>query len=177
MILGLDVATCTGCAFYDTDRPEAAIITRTIQLPKKVSSEEKAYFAARGLVNLIKANFVPEFVCIEEAFKQAAPGKSVHPVIQGNMIAGSYIGALGLYKAACETVTPATWRKAIFGEGRRKGWSTAEWKNAAKEHCKMLGIEIQNADEAEAAMIAIYGARCSNFAEQLKYKQAMKEPA
>ncbi len=177
LAMSLDPATLTGVAFYQTDRPEAAIITRSIRLTPKVSSEAKAHEAGRSLLKLIKANGTPDYVCIEEAFKHPAKGKSIHPVVQGNMIAGAYIGLIGLYNIPCETVTPSTWRSAIFGDGRRKGWASADWKKAAKERCKLLDIEIQNADEAEAALIAIYGARCSNFAQQLKYNQAMKESA
>ena len=176
LIVGLDIASTAGIAFYDTDRAEAAIIARTIKV-KGDSSEEKAWRAPQAFYRLIEAQGKPNFVCIEEALKHAPSGKSIHPVIQANVLAGSYVGVLGLFGCPAETVTPAVWRKAMFGDGRRKGWSSPDWKRAAKQQCQQMGVDVKNADEAEAVLIAIYGARCSAWAQRQKYEAQKRSAA
>jgi len=36
----------------------------------------------------------------------------------------------------------------------------------------MMRVNVSNADEAEAVMIALYGARCSEYVKQQKYNEA-----
>lgn len=59
-----------------------------------------------------------------------------------------------------ESVDPKTWRARVLKNGNLK---RDEAKKAAMDHCAMLRIRVDNADEAEAACIALYGESSDTF--------------
>lgn len=59
----------------------------------------------------------------------------------------------------CVGVTPHEWRRAMIGGGRR---SREEWKAAAVASARARGIVVGSDDEAEAVLIAMWGARWSD---------------
>jgi hypothetical protein len=75
------------------------------------------------------------------------------PEIQGMIRAAAIF-----YRVPYESVSPATWRAAIFGQGGGK-LGRAEAK--ARTYCRRLGIRFANENEAEAACIARWAATCS----------------
>jgi Holliday junction resolvasome RuvABC endonuclease subunit len=67
--------------------------------------------------------------------------------------AASYVGIEVHY------VQPSTWRKGVFGKGQKR--TRAEWKKKALEFAAQLWPEraFETDNEAEAALIALYGSR------------------
>ena len=94
------------------------------------------------------------------------------PTVVLNQMCGAVMGILGMYKIPFEVIADATWREQIYGFGRRKGWSSPDWKRHAKENCRQMGIQISNADEAEAALLAFYGGRKSKYVEMIRRSES-----
>ena len=69
----------------------------------------------------------------------------------------------GMIEQACidrdidyESVASNSWRARIMGKGSGN-LPAAKTKKAAKAHCDLLKIPYRNDDQAEAALIALYG--------------------
>lgn len=182
MILGLDIATTTGWALYDPHKPVSAIRAGSFKCIGD-SPEAKAYSLSGHLIKLIGDYGKPDFVCIEEPLRAIPQGKrsmkfmgeeqqvggaagSAQMMVLANQLVGSAIGLIRGYGLPFETVTSATWRKAMYNGDRAKG--SAEWKRLARDKCRLLKIEVPNADAAEASFIAMFGPNCQRY----KYLQA-----
>ncbi|MER8956756.1 hypothetical protein NKH98_29530 [Mesorhizobium sp. M0833] len=61
------------------------------------------------------------------------------------------------------TIPSSTWRKHFLGMGRSPGFDRAMWKRTAVERCRVLKIDVKNADAAEAVGIAMAGEACQRF--------------
>jgi len=59
-------------------------------------------------------------------------------------------------------VASNSWRARVIGKGSGN-LPAAKTKQAAKAHCDLLNIAVKNADQAEAALIALYGMSCDQF--------------
>ena len=91
LIFGLDIATKTGMAIYDTDQSENRIICETL-LATGSSGEHRAWNVGRLLKNRIGHHGIPDLVIVE-----AAPRTAMKNVATQNMISmlhGSYLGIL-----------------------------------------------------------------------------------
>ncbi|MER9871229.1 hypothetical protein NKJ35_29405 [Mesorhizobium sp. M0136] len=69
----------------------------------------------------------------------------------------------GSYGIPWETIPSSTWRKHFLGMGRSPGFDRAMWKRTAVERCRVLKIDVKNADAAEAVGIAMAGEACQRF--------------
>lgn len=153
LILGLDVATTTGWA-YSSGRSAADIVSGSF----KGSGPDQFHVAASlqdHLHKVIKANPKPD-MCIMEKPLGASPNPTV--LAKLNLYFGSLNAVCRGYGIRCLPVADSTWRNTMYGFGRKKGWSTADWKKHAKFHCtEVLKVDIGNADEGEAILLSQYG--------------------
>jgi hypothetical protein len=76
-----------------------------------------------------------------------------------------------------ESVAVNTWRARVLGKGSGN-LPKAEAKRRAVAACKAMGIKAKNADQAEAALIALYAMSCDQFrlAEHNHAKAAQNPP-
>lgn len=169
-ILGLDIATTTGWAYYP-DRNPNLITSGSFKVSGDVP-EEKADRFAGCLIQLLNRHGKPDLCIMERPLRRAVKSQrkvgglipdeyaqeAVHDgaAILLNALMGSAVGVLRGYGIPWETVASQTWRKGFFPD-RTKGADRADWKRLALKHCKMLGIDAGNSDEAEAVGIAMYG--------------------
>lgn len=179
-ILGLDVATTTGWAFYDPALPMAAIVSGSFRVQGK-TPEEKAYDIASRMIRLFKEHKKPDFIVIEQPIRTApvqkkaqkfmgqdtgafqAQAGGLNAVISSNQLVGSIVGLIRGYGLSFEMVGSSSWRSNSFGFGTRKGWQRQDWKRHAKDRCAQMRIDVRNADEAEAVWIAFYGPKCQRY--------------
>ncbi|TPM89841.1 hypothetical protein [Mesorhizobium sp. B2-1-3A] len=187
LILGLDIATTTGFAWYEPGSSLSSIKTGLIQAIGE-NAEEKAASLGDKLHAMFKEQ-KPDFVAIEEPLRniktfkktiQTMYGPKVIQTVNPNqMLLYSLVGAAvvitSAYKRPWETIPPSTWRKFFFGKGfkppvklvEREGEDTVEeklWKKAAIERCRHLKIDVKGgADAAEAVGIAMAGEACQRF--------------
>ncbi|HEU4986884.1 MAG TPA: hypothetical protein VFT89_07445 [Rhizobiaceae bacterium] len=175
IILGLDVATTTGFAWYEPGSSLSSIKTGLIKAQGE-NAEEKAASLAQQLVAMFKAG-KPDFVAIEQPMRNVVSFKkkrqdfageveeqTLNPnALQLSSLAGAAVGIIAAYRIPWETIPSATWRKHFLGMGRSPGFDRAAWKRAAVERCRMFRIEVKNADAAEAVGIAMAGEACQRF--------------
>lgn len=186
LILGLDVATTTGLAWYEPSSSLSSIKADSIKAIG-TSPEEKAESLAQQLVTVLKAER-PDFVAIEEplrnikAYKKTIQTlygpKVIHTVNPNQMLLYALIGAvvsiIGAYRLPWQTIPPATWRKSFFGAGfkppvkitHKDGEDPQEeklWKKAARDRCNQLKIKVTNDDMAEAVGIAFAASKTQTF--------------
>ncbi|WP_146148865.1 hypothetical protein [Pseudaminobacter soli (ex Li et al. 2025)] len=186
IILGLDIATTTGFAWYEPGQSLSSIKTGLIKAEGD-SPEEKAASLADQLRVMLKDDR-PGFVAIEEplrnikAYKKTIQTlygpKVVHTVNPNQMLLpgliGAAVGITSAYRLPWQTIPSATWRKFFFGTGfkppikivEKEGEDPTEekqWKKAAVDRCRMLRIMVRNADAAEAVGIAMAGEACQRF--------------
>lgn len=170
LILGLDIATVTGFAWYEPKASLSSIKTGLIKAEGD-NAEEKAASLAVQLVVMLKADR-PDFVAIEQPMrniksfrktKTDLAGVIDEPTINPNalQLEGLVCAAVAIvaaYRIPWETIPSATWRKVFLGMGRSPGFDRAAWKRAAVDRCRSFRIQVKNADAAEAVGIAIAGA-------------------
>lgn len=186
IILGLDIATTTGFAWYDDKAGLSAIKTGTVKATGD-SPEAKAASLGDQLRDLFKDQR-PDFVAIEEPLRniktfpkkiQTMYGTKVVQTVNPNqMLLPCLIGAamvvVSAYKRPWETIPSSTWRKSFFGAGFKPPVKITEkegedpeveklWKKAAVDRCRSMRIEVRNADAAEAVGIAFAGAATQTF--------------
>ncbi len=79
---------------------------------------------------------------------------------------GRWLEALelaGLPRRLCIGVEPHMWRAAMIGRHR---WGRDQWKAAAVLSCRGRGVTVASDDEAEAVLIAMWGALwCAEIAK------------
>lgn len=188
LILGLDIATTTGFAWYEPGSSLASIKTGLIKAVGD-SPEAKSASLADQLRVMLK-DCRPDFVAIEEPLRnikaypktiQTLYGKKVVHTVNPNQmllpaLIGAAVGIVSAYRLSWETIPSATWRKSFFGPGfkppikivQKEGEEPAEeklWKQAAIDRCRLLHITVKNADAAEAVGIAMRGEGCQRYKE------------
>lgn len=175
LILGLDIATVTGFAWYDTSASMSAIRTGLLKAQGD-NAEEKAADLATQLVALLKPGR-PDFVAIEQPMRNVVSFKKTKQTLAGpvdeqtinpnalqlSSLSGAAVAIVAAYRVPWETISSSTWRKAFLGMGRQPGFDRAAWKRAAVDRCRALKIDVKNADAAEAVGIAFAGAGCQAF--------------
>lgn len=169
MILGLDVATTTGFAWYEPGASLASIRTGLLKAQGE-NAEEKAASLAVQLVALLKPGR-PDFVAIERpmrnvvSFKKkredlagAVDEQTINPnALQLEGLVCAAVGIIAAYRIPWVTIPSATWRAHFLGFGQRRGFDRAAWKRAAVDRCRTFRIDVKNADAAEAVGIAMAG--------------------
>lgn len=175
LILGLDIATTTGFAWYEPGQPLATIKTGLIKAVGD-NAEEKAASLAQQLVVMFKGGR-PDFVSIEQPMRNVktftkkrqdlggdVEEQTINPnALQLEGLVCAAVAIIAAYRIPWETVPSATWRKHFLGMGRSPGFDRAAWKRAAVDRCRAFKIEVKNADAAEAVGIAIAGEGCQRF--------------
>lgn len=183
IILGLDVATVTGFAFYEPGAPLSTISTGTLKAEGE-DAEQKAASLARQIVGLVKKQR-PDFVSIEQPMRNVVSFKkkrqdfggeveerTVNPnALHLSSLSGAAVAIIAAYRIPWVTIPSATWRKHFLGMGRSAGFDRAAWKRAAMDRCRMFKITVKNADAAEAVGIAMAGEATPEF-KLLKVKAA-----
>lgn len=176
MILGLDIATTTGFAWYDPKAASLSAIKTGLVKAAGDNAEEKAASIAIQLVAMLKDNR-PSFVAIEQPMrnvvsfrkqKQTLAGQveeqTINPnALQLSSLSGAAVAIIAAYRIPWECIPSSTWRKAFLGMGRSPGMDRAGWKRAAVDRCRAFKIEVRNADAAEAVGIAFAGAATQTF--------------
>lgn len=174
-ILGLDIATVTGYAWYEPGQSLSTIKTGLIKATGE-NAEEKAASIAQQMVLLIKGDR-PDFVAIEQPMRNVVTFKkkrqdfageveeqTINPnALQLSSLSGAVVAIIAAYKIPWQTIPSATWRKHFLGMGRSPGFDRAAWKRAAVERCRTFKIEVKNADAAEAVGIAMAGEVCQRY--------------
>jgi hypothetical protein len=141
LILGLDVATTTGFAWYDTEAHLSAIRTGLIKAEGD-NAEQKAASLAVQLRSLFYETRIvggeakrilvkPDFVAIEQPMRNVKTFtkevETLHGVedvetinpnaLQLSALVGAAIAIVAAYKIEWVTIPSATWRKSYFGSG------------------------------------------------------------
>lgn len=173
-ILALDIATKTGWALYDTDRPPSAILTGHFVCEGR-GAFEKVASMRRKLPGIVKKQ-KPDFVAIEkpldriiqfkktrkDLFGEEEQVSTINPgmVIQLNQLKASAQTVVMAFDIECCEVSPRTWQTVI-----PKSIAGKDAKGRARKYCESLKIEGATADERDAAVIAIWAA---GHAQELK---------
>lgn len=175
LILALDPsATQTGAAFYRPSNPirEAGIVCSSFSTEGKNAGLQCESYG-RWLTDIFETHR-PDFVVFEEAIRQIfnyqrkpdwagarGDGPSADQLLLCE-IQGHIRQACIDRKVPHESVPVRTWRAAIYGKG---GGSLPrdKAKARAKMMCHTLKIQCRNHNEAEAAMIALWGCACSQI--------------
>ncbi|HWK65374.1 MAG TPA: hypothetical protein VNS34_10560 [Rhizobiaceae bacterium] len=187
IILGLDIATTTGFAWYDANVQSLSSIKTGLMKAEGESPEEKAASLADQLRIMLKDQR-PDFVSIEEPLRnvktftktiQTLHGPRKIQTINPNQmllpgLIGGAVGIISAYRIPWQTIPSSTWRRFFFGPGfkppikikEKEGEDPVEeklWKRAAIDRCHVLRITVKNADAAEAVGIAMAGKACQRF--------------
>lgn len=175
IILGLDIASVTGFAWYEPGSSLSSIKTGLIKATGE-NAEEKAASLAVQLVAMFKQGR-PDFVAIETPMRNIVSFKkkrqdfggeveeqTINPnALQLSSLAGAAVAIIAAYRIQWECIPSQTWRKVFLGAGRMPGRDRAGWKRAAIDRCRMLRIEVKSADAAEAVGLSIAAASCQKF--------------
>lgn len=185
LILGLDIATVTGFAWYDDKASLSSIRTGLIKAVGD-NAEEKAADLALSLLAILKAE-KPDFVAIEQPMRNVksftkevdtlnGPEEisTINPnALQLEGLVCAAIAIVAAYRIPWGTIPSATWRKSYFGsgfkppmkqikQGKKQVWKK-DWKRAAVDRAMSLRIDVKNADAAEAVGIAFAGAQTQGY--------------
>jgi hypothetical protein len=179
IILGLDQSiTRTGWALYRFPGDERHMRCGSFSCSDEADADAKCERFAREIKRLVGPQETrPDFICWEKAKRQISAypkkpnadllglgGQDVWTVNADQLllpeIQGIIRAATVFYRVPHESVSPATWRAAIYGKGGGK-LSRVDAKARAKEYCQALGIKFSGDDQAEAACIARWAATCS----------------
>ena len=191
IILGLDIATTTGFAWYDTSTASlSSINTGLLEIvgSKGMKAEEKAAAFSRLLISeLHDYKFVDgqkvryrkplDFVAIEAPMRNIQSytkgGKDMVGETAETTVNPNQMQLIGLICAATAiidayglpwaTIPSSTWRKQFLGYGRKPGFESKDWKKAAMERCQMLKIPVKKHDAAEAVGIAFAASGSQQF--------------
>lgn len=178
MIVGsLDVATATGWAFYDLDRPPSAIICGSFRCEGQ-GAFAKVSSMRQKLPSLLR-KYQPDFVAIEAPLARIMTYKkkkktmlgeeeiteTANPatVMQLNRLAASAQTIVEGFNIPCCEVAPRTWQTIIS-----KQIAAKDSKHRVKMFCESLNIEGANADARDACAIALWAAGRS---QELKFAQ------
>lgn len=139
LILGLDIATTTGFAWYDDKASMSAIRTGLIKAQGENAEEKAASLALQlrelfyetapsGERRLVKPDFVaierplPNIMQFEKFTDDLVDGQAASNTVNPNqMLLPTYIGAavaiIAAYRIPFETIAPQSWHKAYYGSG------------------------------------------------------------
>ncbi|PYE89615.1 hypothetical protein [Phyllobacterium leguminum] len=182
VILGLDIATVTGFALYDTDASLSSIKTGLIKAEGN-DAEQKAASIAMQMVKLITSTKDSEgrigidFIALEQPMRNVVSFKKTRQTLAGpveentinpnalqlSSLSGAVVGIIAAYRLPWVTIPSSTWRKHFLGMGRSPGFDRAAWKRVAVERCRALRITVKNADAAEAVGIAMAAEASQEF--------------
>lgn len=183
LILGMDIATTTGFAWYDPSAPMSTIRTGIITATGE-NAEEKASSIGLQLVAMLKAER-PDFVAIEQPMRNVVTFKkkkhdmagdkeeqTINPnALQLSSLSGAAVAIISAYRIPWLTIPSSTWRSQFLGYGRKPGFASKDWKKAAMERCQMLKIPVKKHDAAEAVGIA-FAATASQQYKMLQMRAA-----
>lgn len=181
-ILAIDPGvTQAGFALYQPDHPdrekgiECASFTSTGTTSEKKAEQFSNHL--RWLINHHNPDFMVFELAIRQIFtygrKDDLAGKRPDGPSSDQLILAELQGAIR--QAAIDHILPfdsvgaKTWRAAIFGRGGGT-MSRDQAKSHAKTMCQRLGIDANNHNEAEAAMIALWCCTCSQPFKMIYYK-------
>lgn len=131
LILGLDIATTTGFAWYDTGAQRLSAIKTGLIKAEGDLSEQKAASLAQQLVRMFR-EVKPDFVAIERPLpnimqfdkysNDMVDGEVASSTVNPNqMLLPTFIGAavaiVAAYRIPFETIAPQSWHKAYYGSG------------------------------------------------------------
>lgn len=166
LVLGLDVATTTGWALYDTDKGVSAIESGSIKLMGS-DAFDRVVDMRHKLPRLIRER-KPDFAAIEAPLEFAPQFKKKKKSLlgedeEGTTINSKTISMLGRLAGAATM--------AVLGQNvpcievRSQTWQTIIPKNIAgkpkqraRAYCEMLKIVSPNMDSRDACIIAIWAA-------------------
>lgn len=129
IILGLDIATTTGFAWYEPGSSLSSIKTGLIKAVGE-NAEEKAASLAQQMVKMLRETR-PDFVAIEQPMRNvktftkevdtlhgAESVETINPnALQLSALVGAAVAIVAAYRIEWETIPTATWRKSYFGSG------------------------------------------------------------
>jgi len=153
MIVGLDIATSTGCAAWRGGTPAPALLT--VQLPSDPGEVAKPMERLRRALAELQA-----VEPISHLFFEATilPGRtSAQTVYKLCALAGMAEWFAHRIGAACRQVQQQNWRKHFMGRGTGR---SEELKRLAVEACRLRGWNPANDHEADAAGVLDYGLAC-----------------
>lgn len=158
IVLGIDQAATSGWAIVERDARE--MLGRHVVLASGTvrSAIERREVIARA----IDAACGEPVVAVYE--KHTAGGGSrwnPETMIGIGDSRGRWLEALelaGIKRRYCVGVVPAEWRRAMIGPRRM---DRTAWKATAVLSCRGRGVAVQSDDEAEAVLIALWGAGVS----------------
>lgn len=175
LILGLDIATVTGFAWYEPGSSLSSIKTGLIKAEGD-NAEEKAASLAQQLVAMFKAGR-PDFVAIEQPMRNVKSFRKTKTDLVGEVgeltinpnalqlegLVCAAVAIIAAYRIPWETISSQTWRKHFLGYGRQPSFERPDWKRAAVERCRIFKIAVKNCDAAEAVGIAMAGEGTQTF--------------
>ncbi|NTA27428.1 hypothetical protein [Allorhizobium ampelinum] len=170
-VMGLDVSTCTGWAFWDTARHRSSIETGLIELPepmKLFQSNKTDYHhddwrvaqVGPKIVRLFK-QYRPDFVLIEERLRFSKTGDGGFAMT--NAIHGAIYAHCCSMNILFGTISSQSWRKVAYGEDFKQPllpdldrnrnqktdpktgklmFKSKDWGDVATDMCAELGITI-----------------------------------
>lgn len=130
-VLGLDISTCTGYAFWDWSKHESTIETGVIELPEprtivvhtRSGTKKKPDYhwddwrvaqVGPKIIKIIKA-YNPDFILIEERLRFSKTGDGGFAMT--NAIHGGVMSHLCSLNKLFGTIAVSSWRAGAYGEG------------------------------------------------------------
>lgn len=185
LILGLDIATTTGFAWYTTPPSNhvndirAALASIEPGSFKVVGEtyEDRAADMGQRLIGLIKPRR-PDLVVIEQPMRNVVQHRKQVRDFGGdheemtinagtalllNQLTGAAAAIVRAYNVPFLVMPSSTWRKAVYGFGTHKGWASKDWKKQARQKCAENNIVVTNDDMAEACWVAKAGETSASF--------------
>lgn len=171
MLLALDPAVRTGYALCEPFAERPTKMTVGSWQMGSGSHFDRATELANHLSALLRANPYIEAAAVE--LPMSAPPARKRRATRGQLweandlaaqgslstqnllwaLHGAIAGTLAAHGIPTLTVSPKTWRKAVFGNGNIRG---ADSKRRSKETLLGWGVKARNQDAAEAGMIAVW---------------------
>ena len=169
-------ATRCGVAWWQMGEPERLIHHRSFASHGNTAEEKCASFGEQ--LGAILDEIGPGYVCFEAAQRYIAGYKKKGVPDLAGATGGWWTPnsdqmilpeLQGHARQACmdrkipfESVAVKTWRAALYGKGGGS-LSRDAAKAAAKNYCRLVGIDPRNDDEAEACCILLWCSRCSQM--------------
>jgi hypothetical protein len=167
VLLSLDIAKRTGWGLCEPS-PRPSIRLGSWQLGDGVI-QDRCHVLARKIIATIRSEGVT-YAIIEtpqsgvgerEVIEETKLGFERKRKLFGSIgtqtqlwaLHGAAVAILGAMKVPYRTVSPATWRKGVFGNGRMPG---TEAKRKSRELLEGMGVVVPNYDAAEAGALAIF---------------------
>lgn len=176
LILGLDIATTTGFAWYDTEASLSAIKAGSFRIGGE-GFEQRAGEMGAIMIRMMREQR-PDFVAMEQPTRNVMQHRRQGHDLAGehdeltinagtslllNQLTGAAAAIIRGYRIPFDVIAPTSWRKQFLGFGKRPGWQRKDWKRAARDRCAQLKITVTNDDQADAVGIAFAGAGLQTF--------------